>query len=147
MGFKTRNENTFYIANIFVPLILGAMFYYVCFPNVVFVNYLESLGINNFHWNISGESIGVQFIRNYMLDMLWGYALVFTLNFIHGNNAAKINKVLIIAFAFSAVLEILQLTSFSRGTFDVFDIVAEFFAELIAAFIIRNKFKERNDEK
>jgi hypothetical protein len=84
--------------------------------------------------------IVLRFVRNYMLDILWGYALVFALYFALGNNTAELWKIFIIAIAFSAAMETLQLTPIISGTFDVFDIMAEFFAETVAVFIIKYYF-------
>jgi hypothetical protein len=42
-----------------------------------------------------------------------------------------------IAFAFSSFMELLQLTPIVNGTFDVYDIMAELIAEVIAVFIIK----------
>lgn len=71
------------------------------------------------------------------MDMLWGYGLVFSVFFVLGNNKADIMKGFIIAFTFSVVMEVLQLTPACKGTFDMFDIIFMFFAEVIAVFIIR----------
>ncbi|MBQ8280038.1 MAG: hypothetical protein IJZ23_09385 [Roseburia sp.] len=90
------------------------------------------------------NNLMIRFVRNYFMDMLWGYALVFALFLIEGNNAAELKKIFIVAFAFSAIMEILQMTPIAKGTFDVCDIIAEFFAEVIAVFIIKNFLLRRN---
>jgi hypothetical protein len=77
-----------------------------------------------------------------VLDMMWGYALVFALYFIMGNNAAGLTKLIMIASFFSTVMELLQLTPFVRGTFDVLDIIVEILAEATAVFIIKKHFME-----
>jgi len=87
----------------------------------------------------------MRFVRNYLLDMLWGYALVFALSLFTGNNTAEIRKIFIIAVIFSAVMEILQLTSIAKGTFDVFDIIVEFLAEVTAVFIIKKHYSEEEE--
>jgi hypothetical protein len=68
-------------------------------------------------------------VRNYLPDILCGYALVFSLAFIFGNNAVQIEKIFIIAFSFSVAMKLLQLMPSVHGTFDVLDIVVEFLAE------------------
>ena len=82
------------------------------------------------------DSVFLGLVRNYLPDMMWGYSLVFALFCIIGNNAAGVWKVFGIAFPFSAALEMMQKVSFVPGTFDVFDIFAEFLAETAAACII-----------
>lgn len=69
--------------------------------------------------------------------MMWGYALIFALFYLLGNNTAMLVKIFFVAFLFSAAMEILQLTPIARGTFDICDIFVEFLAEIIAVFIIK----------
>lgn len=132
--------------NILVPIIIGAAIYYVISPNVIFVQQLDSLLAREIHVNTAYSNIPIiRFVRNYLLDMMWGYALVFALFLFTGNNAAEIRKIFIIAVIFSAVMEILQLTSFAKGTFDVFDIIVEFLAEVTAVFIIKKYYSEEEE--
>lgn len=132
--------------NILVPIIIGAAIYYVISPNVIFVQQLDSLLAREIHVNTAYSNTSIiRFVRNYLLDMMWGYALVFALFLFTGNNAAEIRKIFIIAVIFSAVMEILQLTSFAKGTFDVFDIIVEFLAEVTAVFIIKKYYSEEEE--
>lgn len=119
---------------------IGALTYYVISPDVIFVQQIDSfLGIDNHGYDIAHASSAIRFVRLYFLDMTWGYALVFALYLLTGNNTADLIKLLILAIAFSAVLEFLQITSLVKGTFDVIDIVAEALAEMVAVFIIKAK--------
>jgi hypothetical protein len=136
-------KKIFLMINIFAPLSLAAIVYYVISPDVIFVAWLDSLLGRGVHLdNIRFGTEAVRFIRNYVLDMMWGYALVFALYFIMGNNAAGLTKLIIIASVFSTVMELLQLTPFVRGTFDVLDIIVEILAEATAVFIIKKHFME-----
>lgn len=74
--------------------------------------------------------------------MLWAYALVIALFFVIGNNTVSVLKILSIAFSFTVILEILQITPIAEGTFDFYDIVVEFLAEVIAVLIIKKYFLE-----
>lgn len=126
------------VANIIIPIIIGATIYYLTVPNVIFVRYIDDFFGICFHINyLSTKNVIIIFLRNYLMDMLWGYALVFSVFFVLGNNKADIMKGFVIAFAFSVVMEILQLLPACKGTFDMFDIVFMFFAEVAAVFIIR----------
>lgn len=132
--------------NILAPILIGAAVYYVISPNVIFVQQLDSLLGNGIHVNtVSSNLFAMRFVRNYLLDMMWGYALVFALYLFTGNNTAEIRKIFIIAVIFSAVMEILQLTSIAKGTFDVFDIIVEFLAEATAVFIIKKHYSEEEE--
>lgn len=127
------------VINIFIPIIVGAIIYYLISPEVIFVKQIDATMNVDFHISgLSTENIIIQFMRNHFLDMLWGYALIFALFFVLGNNTAVIWKTFLIAFSFSAIMEILQITPIVKGTFDVWDIVALFVAEVIAVFIINN---------
>lgn len=137
---ECRNK-VFLLANMIVPILTGAVIYYVTSPDVIFVRQLDTiLGMRVHMYDISNHSTIVRFIRYYALDMLWGYALVFALYFILDNNTASLFKIFVIAYVFSVIIEILQLTSFVKGTFDVFDLVVELIAEIAAVFIIKNDF-------
>lgn len=137
-----RNEEKFFcILNIIIPILVGAVVYYILSPEVIFVRQIDALIGRDFRFTeIVEKGWFLRLVRNYLLDVLWGYALLVALYFMFGSNTAELLKILIIAFVFSAVMELLQLTSIAKGTFDVFDIIVEFFAEMVAVFIIK-KYK------
>ena len=137
---ECRNK-VFLLANMIVPILTGAVIYYVTSPDVIFVRQLDTiLGMRVHMYDISYHSTIVRFIRYYALDMLWGYALVFALYFILDNNTASLFKIFVIAYVFSVIIEILQLTSFVKGTFDVFDLVVERVAVIAAVLIVTRNF-------
>lgn len=134
---KVQKQNIIIILNIVLPIFLGGILYYLMSPEVIFVKALNDFFEVDFYvLSINKKSIGFRFIRNYFLDMLWGYSLVFALFWTNGNNTADIKKVFLIAFVFSAIIEISQITYAVKGSFDIYDIVVEFFAEVFAVFII-----------
>lgn len=136
-----NKKEVFLIINILAPILIGATIYYLISPEVIFVKQIDAFLGKGVHINhISSNFRLIKFIRNYIPDMIWGYTLIFSLFFILGNNTAELLKILIIAFTFSAVMEFLQLTSITIGTFDVYDIFVEFLAEVTAVFIIKNYF-------
>ena len=112
-------------------------------PDTIFVEFIDRLaGTATRRVTFSQHNGLLRFIRFYLLDMCWGYALVFSLHAILGNNTANIKWIFIIAFIFSASMEFLQMTPFVNGTFDVFDILCEALAEGIAVFIIKYAHEE-----
>lgn len=137
--YAGRNrKNTFLVINILAPLIVGAVIYYIISPEVLFVQRIDAFAGKELHIRgIDYSNIVFRFVRNYGLDMLWGYAYVFALFFVFDSNAAGLMKILLVSFVFAAVMEILQLTSIVEGTFDVIDICVEFLAEVAAVFIIK----------
>lgn len=138
-----NNKKIFLAVNIIVPLIIGAILYYIAAPDVIFVKMTDLITGGRNHVSIPG------FVRNHLLDMFWGYSLVFALFGILGNNTVSIWRIFLMAYIFSAAMEILQATPFIQGTFDVLDIVYLFLAEMAAVFIIKifTKREEMKDEK
>lgn len=120
-----------------VPLLAGVMIYYFLSADVIFVMAIGKLtgGAGRFS-SIIDKNCVLQFVRFYFLDMLWGYALVFALYFIL-DDAEKSKRIFLMAFVFSVLMEILQLTPFAEGTFDFLDILLEFVSEVFAIFIIK----------
>lgn len=141
MGCVAKNSNTKkrkrIIWNIVIPILIGGIIYYVLSPDVVFVEHIDSIiGYKNHLSILCGQSIYVKLLRNYFLDMLWAYALVFALYFIICNSKNGLLKSFLIAFSFSTIIEVLQLTYLIGGTFDVLDIMLQILAEVIAVLII-----------
>ncbi len=125
------------LLHIMIPLLSGALIYILTDPNVLFVRMLSRqrdipvLPVNS-------ESTVFLFIRCYLLDILWAYALIFSLYFILDKDMG-LWKIFGIGFLFSTIMEVLQLTVVVPGTFDLWDILMEGVAELIAIFIIKNQ--------
>lgn len=132
-------KSAFITLNILIPLFIGGTLYYFWAPDAIFVEIIDRFTGRETCQSIIVLNNGfLRFLRFYFLDMCWGYALIFSLYAILGNNTAGFNwKIFLLAFVFSASMEILQMTPLVKGTFDVFDILCETFAEGIADFIIR----------
>ncbi len=128
----------FYLLNIIVPIVIGGAFYYVSLPNVRFVRIIDHFLPRVVLWKYHEELWIIKLFRNYALDMLWAYALVFAVYLVLGSNTA-LWKVLTGVFFFSVMMESLQVSPAIRGTFDVWDLVAEIFAEIIAVIIIKKR--------
>ncbi len=142
---ERKKEKRYLLVNIIIPILLGAVIYYLFSPDVLFVKRIDSITGLNFHIRIvENSNLLFSFIRNFFLDMLWAYALVFALFYIIGDNTASLLKVFLIAFLFSSAMEILQITSIVKGTFDFYDILVEFLAEIVAVFIIKKCSLGRN---
>ena len=114
------------ILNFTVPILVGAIFYYLLSSDVIFVRLIDERIGGGLHFpSLLANGYVVKYVRFYLLDMLWSYALVFSLHYIWGNNTARLKWILGMAFIFSAGMELLQLTSFVKGTFDILDILFE----------------------
>lgn len=140
-----RTNKKIFLLNIIIPIVIGTSIYYLLSPQVIFVKKIDSILGINFHFTyVISQNVIFQLIRYYFLDMLWGYALVFALFFILDNNTAELLKSFVIACSFSTTMELLQTTPFAKGTFDVYDIIVEFLAEVFAVFIIKHYILRRN---
>lgn len=140
-----NNYKKIAVLNIVIPLIVGAIIYYLLSPNVIFVDVVNRIIGEGWHYpSLVKKYFIIRYIRFYFLDMLWGYSLVFTLHYFFDNNTANLKKIFIIAFIFSVLMEVLQVTSLTNGTFDLLDILHEFIAEVFAVFIIKNLFMRRD---
>ncbi|MGN0155653.1 MAG: hypothetical protein ACI39N_00260 [Lachnospiraceae bacterium] len=130
--------------NIIIPIFLGATIYYLISPEVIFVRRMDFLIGKGIHISdITAVNLTIRIMRNYLPDMLWGYALIFTLYYFLNNNTAYLLKTFLIASLFSAVMEFLQITPVVKGTFDWYDIIVELLAEVIAVFIIKKLLLRR----
>lgn len=127
------------IVKVFVPILLGGMFYLYFSPN----SYITKFMVSNL-----GISIGIDinknnncvltFIRNYGLDMLWSYSLSCAIMWIIGKKKYSF----ILASILAAGMELLQLFSPMFGTFDMLDILFECCSIFIAVFFWNTNYKK-----
>ena len=139
---RDKKDTAFLLANCILPLLFGAFLYGLLSPDVFFMKAAGSYPGRCFLWAevlpsafLLGKGT-IRQIRNFLPDMLWAYALVFALRFLMGQKEGELFKIFITSAVFSTVLELLQITSFVRGTFDFFDILLEVLAEAFAVFVI-----------
>lgn len=74
------------ILNIIIPLVAGSILYYYMSADVLFVEYADRILCAGSHpvlWKT--DSPESRLIRNFLLDMLWGYALIMTLFLLSDN--------------------------------------------------------------
>ena len=121
--------------HIAVPLIMGAVIYYLISPEVIFIKMFSTHGGIPTPLKLIQSHVIYRFIRNYFLDMLWAYALMNTLIFLIGKSSSTMKISVSIAVIFTVILEGVQLTSFVSGTFDVWDIMVEIIGELFAVWM------------
>ena len=151
VGYKIntmkREKRSVIVLNCIIPIFIGAFVYYLISPDVFFVRKIDAWIGQGIHFNVNYMDIEwLRIFRNYFLDALWAYALVFALFCVSDNNAASMWRIMGIAVIFSAIMEILQITPMVKGTFDIWDIIVEILAEMVAVFVIkyytlRRKFK------
>ena len=146
----TRKTRIHLLYNIIIPILIGAVIYCITSPDVFFVKAASAFfKLSNRIIVSDFGNLLIRFVRNYIPDMAWGYALVFSLYAIAGDQTEKgLYTLAFIAIVFSAAIEIIQMTHIIRGTFDLWDIAAELLTEVTAVFIIKNHFlREVQHEK
>ena len=134
---KKNRDRIFLWMNILLPVMVGGITYYLISPEVFFVRQLDALLGSGIHIeNVGSQGTFFRWFRNYALDMLWGYALFFTLHLMVADDTAEWWKTFGMAAVFSAGMELLQIMPGVAGTFDVWDIVVELLAEGMAALVL-----------
>lgn len=130
-------KKEFILLNVIAPVLIGAILYYLFFPEAVFVRLIDNLLGSPYHIPVNVDNILIKLIRFYLLDFLWAYALMSAVILIFKND----RRVFMIILIFEIVLELIQLLPSIRGTFDVCDIGIEILASILAIKLSRRRFK------
>ena len=138
-GFiMNKRDSLFYILNIILPIVIGAIIYVLYSPNTVFVQLLNNYFIiKNLDSNVVSNVL-----RNYFCDFCWSYSLAFTISFIYKDSFSLTTSILV-PISVGIMLEILQLTKIISGTYDILDIISELLACIICYLILVNRNKKR----
>ena len=128
-------DNKFVILlNILIPLVLGGSFYIITSSDALFVHLITSY-IGDIKTTVHFDTKWYLLISNYLADILWGYSLVFAIHL--ASDITATYKIFLLAFAFSSLMEAIQMHECVLGTFDFYDIVVEGVAEIIAVIILK----------
>lgn len=130
-------KKKFILLNVIAPVLIGAILYYLFFPEAVFVRLIDNLLGSSYHIPVNVDNILIKLIRFYLLDFLWAYALMSAVILIFKNDS----RVFVIILIFEIVLELIQLLPSIRGTFDVCDIGIEILASIFVIKLSRRRFK------
>ena len=130
-------KKEFILLNVIAPVLIGAIIYYLFFPEAVFVRLIDNLLGSSYHIPVNVDNILIKLIRFYLLDFLWAYALMSAVILIFKNDS----RVFVIILIFEIVLELIQLLPSIRGTFDVCDIGIEILASILVIKLSRRRFK------
>lgn len=120
-------KRSFVILNVMIPLIVGAVIYYVFFQETIFVRLIDDIFGLGYHMSLNFENVFVRLIRFYLLDFLWAYAMMSFVLWSFGTD----RKTVIGIVLFEIVMETIQLFPFVKGTFDVCDIGIEIAADIL----------------
>ena len=138
-------RNLFYLCNIGIPLLIGTIIYLYWRPNAYISRFIFSL-FNVSPGIVPGSPKGIErFVRYYLCDILWAYALTFSLVFYLGRS--KIRTAYIIGLSFIVLIELLQLLPQTPGSFDILDIIMEFVICTISIYVIYFYERRNSHEK
>ena len=125
------SKNLICLLNCVITLVSGVLIYALLRENTYINNFIDFP-------NTKASSVLIDFLRFYLVDALWAYALTFALSIF-------INEIFsgIISTAFGTLWELSQLCRIVSGTFDILDIIMYLSASTIAVLIIY-LYKRRN---
>lgn len=134
-------KKEFILLNVIAPVLIGAILYYLFFPEAVFVSLVDNLLGSSYHIPVNVDNVLIKLIRFYLLDFLWAYALMSAVILIFKND----RRVFVIILIFEIILELIQLHPSIRGTFDVCDIGVEILASILVIKLSRRRFKNEEN--
>ena len=134
MQNRTRH---YFIFRALIPLLLGWAIYLLAADTPLAV----------FHLDWQPRGVFFRFVRNYLCDALWAYALTMTVCGILGQTKRAIGGTAVLCVATETLLEFAQRLPFVRGTFDGWDIFIQIIATAIALVDIIYCFKVRKRRK
>lgn len=138
--FVLKRKYLLFFVNICFPLAIGLLIYLFCYKNTYINIGLEKLfnfSLPYFYF----DNIFHRFLTCWACDILWAYSLTFALFFCFKSFNKSWLITCILSVLFSLVIELLQLVGIINGTFDIWDIVMEFTAIIIAVIIIKKEKK------
>lgn len=133
---RTMKQHMFYALNISMSLVIG-LIVYVCFRPDTYVSQVvyDVLGISpdvvlSATWLPTWLLL---FVRNFLADIIWAYALTFTVCYILWDQSKSMLPIFGIVATFEICIEVSQKLGIMPGTFDWWDIFLEI---CITAFVM-----------
>lgn len=124
-----------FFTNIFLPLAVG-LCVYLFFRKGTYIN-----SIFGIEYDYKFNSIFGVFVKSWLCDILWAYALTHSLYFALHAFEHRVLISVVISICFATVCELLQLLPAVSGTFDILDIIFQIAAVLLATAVIRRREK------
>ena len=134
-----KRKNLFLFANIIIPLFIGLAIYLLCYKNTYINTTFESIFDCSLPY-VYFDNAFHRFITCWACDILWAYALTFALFFCFKEFKKSLLFLSCLSFLLSIIIEFLQFGGYINGTFDIWDIILEISAILLAVIIIKRSF-------
>ncbi len=138
---KKRKLDLFYMGNICTALLVGSIFY-LLFRPTTYIS-LAFYELFNLEWHdiFFLPEVLKEILCNFIPDILWAYALTFSVCFIFSDDNNNFILLAIVCVAFEILIESLQGFGVITGTFDPIDIFLELCSTALALMNIK-KHKE-----
>ena len=136
-----KKKFTFYLLNIGIPLVLGLGIYLFCYRTT----YINSVFTQVFGFSlpyIYYDNAFHRFITCWACDILWAYALTFSLYPCFKVFKRPLIITCVTSSIFAVIIELLQINGIMNGTFDILDIVFEIVAIILATIIIKRRLQK-----
>lgn len=146
---KTKTTNILYLVNAMIGLTLGLFIYIVFRPDTYLSKYLLDITHLRMLSNYMSErdNILISFARYYLCDFLWAYSMTFSVQiFLKANCNKRYIELIIYCLFFEFLIEGMQKFNIISGTFDIYDIVLEAAATLIALFLVNLREGESHEK-
>lgn len=138
-----------FLLHICIPLFLGAIVYVMCSTGSHISNFVQNYVTIP---RVSLESIPgwlSRFIRFYLADIAWAYALTFAIGSAFWKDRGGMIVVAVICITFEILVEHFQKVNVIPGTYDLRDIELEVLASVVAITIMikqRRMYHEKGNE-
>ena len=124
-----------------VALVLGLIVYLIFRPDAGIARLIYRIpGLNAPNITFA-EGNGI-FLRHYLADFLWAYALTISLNLISIETPGKMGAMFALSLFVGCIVELLQGAGILFGTYDPMDIVIQICAAIIAEAIVLIIFRK-----
>lgn len=134
-----KRKNLFIFLNVAIPLLIGLSIYLFCYKSTYINTFFENVFGFNFPYFYFNNVVH-HFITCWACDILWAYSLTFALFFCFKELKKSLLFSSCLTFLLSIIIEFLQLSGYINGTFDIWDIIMELSAIIIAVIIIKKEF-------
>ena len=124
-----KKRTVFFVINVAIPLVIGLLLYLFIRKDSFISGAFERIsGISvSVHLENVDSKIIVRFIRNYLADIIWAYAVTSALLLIHDTAGYSELKIVLICLTVELIMEVIQVVN-PFFTFDWIDILVEFIA-------------------
>lgn len=143
MSFFKKRQIIINILFIILPLIFGLIIYILSDRDV----FISKLIFNLIPFSFSSLNIRhpvFLFFRNHMCDFFWAVSLESCIGLILLNCKKQFLISIIISVVLSVLLELFQLFGIISGTFDIFDLLFETIAIIMAGLILNKSIWRSN---